>query len=220
VNLDSPNPNIDHIESTSPTLGGADVESDEDLRDRILFEFQGQGAGSEADYKRWALSRPGVGRVDVLANWDGTGTVNVVLMTADGDPVSSAVVADVQSYLDPVGGQAKGVAPIGAEVTASTPTALSVIVAATVQHKQGYSLDGAGATIATGDAITAALADYINGLATGEDVIYDHAKAQVYRVDGVYKVTAFTVNGGSADIAVATSPPQVASFSSATLTAG
>lgn len=220
INLDSPNASVASVTNPNPMLGGTEVETDDALRDRILFEFQGQGAGNANDYKRWALSRPGVGRVDVIANWNGADTVQVVLMTPTGDPVSSAVVTDVQNYLDPVAGQGKGQAPVGAEVTVTTPTTLNVIIAATVQHKSGYSLDGSGGTIATSASITAAIRDYINALAVGEDVIYDHVKAQVYRVEGVYKVTVLSVNSGTADIVVTTGPPQVATLSTVSLTAG
>lgn len=61
--------------------GGADLESDEAFRDRMLFAFQNppQG-GSEADYMIWASEIPSVSRVWVKRNYFGTGTVVIFIM--------------------------------------------------------------------------------------------------------------------------------------------
>lgn len=47
--------------------------------------------------------------------------------------------------------------------------------------------------------IKAAIAAYVNGLAIGQDVIYDRVKSAIYSVSGVYKVSACTIKfaGGS-----------------------
>jgi len=43
TNLDSPNPGIDAVYNPTEMSGGTEEETDEELRQRILFEFEGQG---------------------------------------------------------------------------------------------------------------------------------------------------------------------------------
>lgn len=217
TSIDSPLVGVDSVSNTVPTEGGNDEETDEALRERILVEFEGQGAGNINDYKRWALSRPGVGRVFVNPVWQGPGTVQVVVMTDTGDPVSGTVVTDVQNYLDPTVGTADGVAPPGITVTVQTPTAVTINIVASITFKNGYSLDGSGGTIEQRSAITQALDDYIGALDVGEDVIYQHVLAQFFRAEGVLTVPTLTVNGAATDVAITADPPQVASLGTPTL---
>lgn len=207
----SPNIGILSVTNITGTLGGADIETDDALRERILLQFEGQGAGTIADYQRWALSRPGVGRVSVKPVWRGPGTVQVVVMTEDGNPVATTVVADVQAYLDPVDGQANGIAPIGVEVTVTTPIAVQIDVAASLVFKTGYSLEGDNGTIAVRPSVEDSLAAYINSLDVGETVVFDHVKAALF-VEGVLAVASVTVNGGTSNITLSSDPAQSAQW--------
>lgn len=212
TSVDTPNPDIDDVINPLPMTGGLEEETDEALRDRILAEFEGQGGGNQNDYQRWALTEPGVGKVFVNPVWDGPGTVQVVVMTEAGDPVSQATIDSLQQTLDPVPGKGSGLAPIGATVTVQTPVQILIDVAGSVTFRDGYSLDGTGGTTPTREEIVTALRDYIDSLDVGEDVIYDHVKAQFFTVEGVYTVAGVTVNGGTVDIPidVTSDPPQVA----------
>ncbi|EFF0540581.1 baseplate J/gp47 family protein [Escherichia coli] len=64
-----------------PATGGADIESEEDFRQRGLLAFQNppQG-GSDTDYKGWALSVSGVTRAWVKRRINGAGTVGIYIM--------------------------------------------------------------------------------------------------------------------------------------------
>jgi uncharacterized phage protein gp47/JayE len=190
--------------------GGSEVESDEALKTRLTQLFQGRGSGNQADYTRWALAEPGVGRVTVIPLWNGLGTVQVIIMDDDGRPVGPAVVTSLQTRLDPVPGQGAGQAPIDHEVTVDTPVEITIDVAATLTFKSGYSLDGSSGTVALREELQEAVLDYLNGLAAGEDVIYNAVRAAFFDVEGVLDVTALTVEGGTTDVAIETTPPQVA----------
>ncbi|AXK39613.1 baseplate J/gp47 family protein [Crenobacter cavernae] len=99
-------------------VGGADAESDGELRARVLERIRNppQG-GSKSDYVRWALEVSGVTRAWCLPNHLGVGTV-VVLFVRDDDasPIPDAAeVAVVQAYIDerrPVTAEVSAVAPI------------------------------------------------------------------------------------------------------------
>lgn len=206
------------ISNPVATNGGVEVESDEALVERMLQRFQGKGAGNQADYVGWGLENPEVGRVTVVPVWQGAGTVQVILMTASGDAVSGAAVAERQLAIDPVPQQGKGLAPISHAVTVTTPASVQISVVATVTFQPGYSLDGIGGTTGLRSALVTRLKEYIDGLEAGQDVIYNHVQAQFFREPGVLNVSGVTVNGGTADIAITTDPPQVAQYNSAVLT--
>jgi uncharacterized phage protein gp47/JayE len=97
------------------------------------------------------------------------------------------------------GGQGRGRAPIGADVLLVTGTLVNIVVAAAVNHRTGYTLDGTSGTQPTRANITAALTAYINELPPGEDVILNHVRAAFFNVDGVYDVTGLTLNGIATD---------------------
>lgn len=100
--LVSPISGVSAVSNPSAITGGADVESDEDLRDRVLLQLStAQGAGTVADYERWALSFPGVGVVSVTPLWDGPGTVHVVVADPSQNPVNDTTKWGLQDYLDP-----------------------------------------------------------------------------------------------------------------------
>lgn len=213
----SPIIGIATVMNEEPITGGSDDESDEDLRARILLEYLGGGPGNVADYERWALVHPGVGRVTVVPVANGAGTVTVIVMDVNGDPVPNSVIDSLQYTLDPLAGQGAGTAPIGASVTVTTPETVLIDIVAAITFEAGYTLDGAGGIVALRDRITDALAFYLDHLDAGEDVIYDHVKAQFYTVPGVWKVTSLTVEGGTADVSITSTPSQIAALGTTTL---
>jgi uncharacterized phage protein gp47/JayE len=94
------------INTTAPVIsiaGGADVESDDALRARLVARISNppQG-GSESDYEQWALSVAGVTRAWVTPLEMGPGTVTVRFVR-DGDASiypDAGEVAAVEAYID------------------------------------------------------------------------------------------------------------------------
>lgn len=106
--------------------GGADEETDEQLRVRLLARIQAPPhGGAAADYVAWALEVPGVTRAWVVPLGQGPGTV-VVYFTMDdaahpnGIP-TPADVADVQHHLDDV-------RPVATQVFVMAPVAYPINV--------------------------------------------------------------------------------------------
>lgn len=89
------------VANETATVGGTDTETDAALRRRLLDAYLGQGAGTEADYRRWLSGIDGVGRVTVLPLAFGPGTVLGILTTATGDPVSTDVIDAAILAVDP-----------------------------------------------------------------------------------------------------------------------
>lgn len=194
---------VDTVVNAAPTSGGADVEDDEPYRARILLEFQtAQGAGTAADYVRWTLAQAGVGSVTVEPLYAGPGTVRVIAADTDRNPLGPAALATIQAALDPVPEHGAGLAPIGAAVTVVTPVRVVVDVAADVTLATGYTTDGAGGTTAVQGEIEAAISDYIDSLAPGDDVILAHVSSRFFAVEGVLDVGSVTLAAPAATPAV------------------
>lgn len=88
--------------------GGADEESDDDLRARVLKRIQQPPMGGDkTDYELWALAVPGVTRAWCAPNEMGIGTVTVRIMcdqlrfADDGLPNEDDIIA-VTTYIDKV----------------------------------------------------------------------------------------------------------------------
>lgn len=210
------------VTNDDPTLGGADVEGDESLLERVLAAYREQGGANALFYERVARNYPGVGRATVIPLWDGPNTVRVIVLDANGDPVSAGIVAGLQELLDPVPGEGSGEAPVGAVVSVVTATGLNVGPTATIEFEMGYSLDGAGSTTALRPVIEQVLRDYIERVEPGSEVVLRMVIAKLMSIRGVHDVGSVSLSGagGNGNVAIPADPPRVPVMTTPTLTAG
>lgn len=134
--------------------GGADLEDLESLRQRLLYVIRNPGSGgSEADYIKWAMTIPGVFRVDVFGAPDyvDAGFIAVLPVVKGNSPVASdPLIAQVNSYI-----QTRKPADATVNVFAVTPTNIELDIQITPSDP---------ATIAS---VTASLADFfLNSVST------------------------------------------------------
>lgn len=93
---------IGGISNPKETSGGADEEDDDGLRDRIVLRdisIEESYCGSTADYKRWAMSVPGVGGAVVIPTFNGPGTVKIVIVDEEGKPANDEIIDAVRNYI-------------------------------------------------------------------------------------------------------------------------
>lgn len=185
------------VTNAAATVGGTEAETDEALRERVLGAYQGSNAGNKRWYEGRARAWAGVGRVTVLPLWDGPGTVKIVLSDLDGNPVSAETVDALQADLDPVEGMGEGEAPISAIVTVVTAVARAIEIEADVEHEPGYSLDGAGGTIATRAKIVAGLRGYVERVESGGEVVVSQLNGRIVAVRGVHDAEITALEGVS-----------------------
>lgn len=122
LNIDSPVAGINAAASigAGAMTGGADMESDDSLRSRVLARIQqAPQGGARHDYVTWAKEVGGVTRAWCYPLEQGDGTVTVrFVRDADASLIPDpAEVAAVQSYIDerrPVGAEVFVVAPVAA----------------------------------------------------------------------------------------------------------
>lgn len=152
---------VDGIATVTNALalsGGADVESDETFRARILLDWRGSGgAGTQADYRRWALAYPGVGFATVEPVAFGAGTVSVVVTDANNRPFAGTTeVTAIQQLIDPPQASTTSVGaqtlPVGTVNVVSTSgfDAIGKFIAKTPSGPQVVAYTGKTGTTFTG----------------------------------------------------------------------
>ena len=128
---------------TNILIPGEDTETDDALRQRLITALTEKPfGGNVAAYREYVDGLDGVGSVQVYPTWNGGGTVKLSVMGADWLPASTTLVEQVQNAVDPLPNQGLGLgmAPIGAQVTVTAPTAVTVNVAASITLAPGYEV--------------------------------------------------------------------------------
>ena len=196
---------------------GTEEETDTSLRARFFNAFGSQPYGGNiAEYRKAILEVPGVGAVQVYPAWQGGGTVLCSILNDNFEPASSALINTVQNAICPIpegdsspSPNGYGVAPIGAAVTITTGTELTVNITATIQFRDdivnGLELydDDIKAQIEAyftsvreswGNALTAHTISYPVVIYIAR-IIY-----AILNVPEVVNVTNLTINGSTTDL--------------------
>ena len=183
--------NVSGIESTvtliQPATGGADIEDEEDFRQRGLLLFQNppQG-GSDTDYRTWALAVSGVTRAWVRRRGMGPGTVVIYIMcdgndkTNHGFPVGTDGVSQLEEW-----GAVKATGDQGRVADYMYPlapvTSLNYICSPTERvidfEISGISDASSTTTAAIADAIDSVLFESADPLGTGKIYLSDLNRA-------------------------------------------
>lgn len=134
---------------TSANIGavitaGTDEETDDSLRNRYFLSFDTPAFGGNiSSYRQTILALDGVGAVQVYPAWNGGGTVLCSILGDDLKPALPATVQEVQNYIcPPEDGEASpspsgyGMAPIGAEVTITTGTELTLDITCNIEFAE------------------------------------------------------------------------------------
>lgn len=203
-------PGLTSAEIGSILIPGDDTETDDELRERILTALtQRPFGGNIASYREYVLAIDGVGAVQIYPTWNGGGTVKCSILGADFAPASSELVENVQNALDPPPNQGLGLglAPIGAQVTVSSPTSVTVNVTATLTLSPGYEIGQVQQPIEN------ALDSYLlsvnqewgtntssTSVSYAANVYVSRVIAAMVGVDGVVNATNVQLNGTSTDL--------------------
>jgi len=165
---------------------GAEAETDEALRARVLNSYQKLPNGANAAYYEETVAAvDGVAAVAVLPRNRGVGTVDVVFTTAEGLP-SAALVSQVQDLLEEK-------REICVDVEVSAPQAVTVNVSAAVATADEADFTAVSARI------RAALEAYFDGSLLGKDVLRAKLGNLIYGTEGVAN---YSLTAPAADLAV------------------
>lgn len=100
--MKTPLDNVLSITNPQALYGGTEAESDESLRQRIDDFYAGLTSsfvGNNSDYRRWALSVPGVGYAHVAPCYAGANTVKIVLADLNGNPAIEKICEAVENKI-------------------------------------------------------------------------------------------------------------------------
>ena len=176
---------IDEIISNDGIIGGMDVESDEDFKERFFYVQAHKGtSGNVDDYINWAYSVNGVKRVRVIPLWKGNGTVKVVVSGDNNTKLGKDILKAVEDLI----GAKK---PIGANVTIITPTEKTININVSVVLEKGYTEAGVK------KAITYNLEEYFTG---ATKILFPKVMAAVANTEGVQAVSALSVNNSDRNV--------------------
>ena len=182
---------ITAVTNAEAVSGGADIEDDESLRERVLMRIRLPSAsGCPADYIRWAREVPGVAAAACVPLWDGAGTVKVIVAGSGMTPAGAEILTDVEEYIE-------AVRPIGATVTVASVTPLTVNVVATLVLETSYTVEGVQA------AVEAALEAVIAASEFGATSLpISHMGAALLTVPGVSDYSGLTLNAAAANVSL------------------
>ncbi|MCC0680417.1 baseplate J/gp47 family protein [Clostridioides sp. ES-S-0005-03] len=135
---------IKSVNNKEDFKGGTDIEDEEHFRERVLVsEQEDRLSGASSDYIRWAKEVDGVGYAYVVPEWNGAGTVKVLILDKNRKAATQELINTVQDYIYPLniseGENRDGKAPIGALVTVVTPETLLINVKASFIFSNSFS---------------------------------------------------------------------------------
>ena len=194
---------------TEILVPGDNTESDDAFRARLITALTDRPFGGNiASYRENILAIDGVGAVQIYPTWNGGGTVACSILGSDFLPASEQLIQNVQNAIDPpTSGLGLGLAPIGAQVTITTPTELTVNVTATVTLSSGYAIGQVQAPIETaiGNYLQTVRQNWATNTSStsvvyAADVYVAQVVAAIVSVPGVVNATNVQLNGGTADL--------------------
>lgn len=197
-----PVPYVASATNTSASSGGADIESDEALAERIYLAPSAYStAGPEDSYKYHARKyNASIGDV-VATSQQAAGKVNVVFIMADGSTPDSTTIAGLQAYLND-----KTIRPMTDIVSVAAPTEVTYTIGLTYYINRSDSAQAVAIQTAVGQAVS----DYVKWQRSiGKDINPSKLTALVMAA-GAKRVTltapTYTAVGATAVAALSGTP--------------
>ena len=143
--------------------------------------------GNTADYKRWALSVPGIGSVTVIPAEDESATVTLILTDQDGNPANKSLRDAVYNYIMAPDNPDDRLVPLGGVKLVIKESEAATINLSLTVYLDGITKEQAQATIKTGvtEYLTSCIKDGVvrlsgvYGVLSGVTGIYDYADVQL-----------------------------------------
>ena len=190
---------VTSIGNAEAITGGTNEEDDETYRERIIEAYRTSSSftGCPADYVRWSKEVPGVGSALCIPEWNGPGTVKLVISDSNGDPASQAILTEVYEHIMSTSeASLERLAPIGATLTVVAPVAVDVTYSCYVKIDDNYTMNQIR------EACTNNLeAYYAEAIADGE-LKYADCFAIITQTEGVYDAKSFLLNGDTENIQI------------------
>ncbi|MBQ9737908.1 MAG: baseplate J/gp47 family protein [Alphaproteobacteria bacterium] len=201
---------IDGLQSaqiTEVSILGEDEEETETLRARYFASMQAEAfGGNELDYKNKILSIQGVGGVKLYraSQWNGGGTVKVVIIDSNYGVPTFTLVDQVQTEIDPVinQGEGVGIAPIGHFVSVIGAYNTVINLETVLTYDEGYTWSSCKAKV------EAVVDEYFSELNkkwadfSQITVRLAQLESRILSVEGIIDIKSTKINGKEENLAV------------------
>ena len=185
------------VTNEEAVTGGLDEEDDDTLRERIVEYDRSHDisyVGNVADYKRWALSVPGVGAVTVIPAKDDSGIIKIILMDQNGVPASKQIQDAVYDYIMRPDSESDRLAPPNAVLEITAPETVVVNISAVVYLREAEIGD-------VQNDLKAALQSYLLNVSSNDSAVRISAINSILgAVSGIYDYDSIQINGVSKNV--------------------
>ena len=183
---------VQSVTNAEPIMGGQDTETDEALRERLLIRMRTPAtSGNIYHYMQWALEVPGVGAAKITPLQYGNGTVGILIVGNNKEPVAPEVVAACLAHIETE-------RPIGASPTVASAVGLGIAVTASVHLSGGASLSDVQAKFA------GLLQEHLESIAFVDYTLsYNRVSFLLMSVEGVLDYASLLINGDDENITIA-----------------
>ena len=185
------------VTNEEAVTGGLDEEDDDTLRERIVEYDRSHDisyVGNVADYKRWALSVPGVGAVTVIPAKDDSGIIKIILMDQNGVPASKQIQDAVYDYIMRPDSESDRLAPPNAVLEITAPETVVVNISAVVYLREAEIGD-------VQNDLKAALQSYLLNVSSNDSAVRISAiNSIIGSVSGIYDYDSVQINGVSKNV--------------------
>lgn len=203
------------VTNEEAVTGGLDEEDDDTLRERIVEYDRSHDisyVGNVADYKRWALSVPGVGAVTVIPAKDDSGIIKIILMDQNGVPASKQIQDAVYDYIMRPDSESDRLAPPNAVLEITAPETVVVNISAVVYLREAEIGD-------VQNDFKAALQSYLLNVSSNDSAVRISAINSILgAVSGIYDYDSVQINGVSKNVDLESG--QMPVFGTVTITEG
>ncbi|MGN1131684.1 MAG: baseplate J/gp47 family protein [Ruminococcus sp.] len=166
--------NINVIKNLEPMTGGTDEESDDELRERLLYLYRNHNNGTNiAYYKALAESVDGVHSAGVVPRNRGVGTVDIFI-AKDASTADSALISKVQSIVSTQ-------REVNVDATVLSASTAYVNVGVAIEVEQGYDSDEVKSNC---DAV---VREYVASLGVGKSCFMSRVGEKIQNVEGVLR---------------------------------
>lgn len=194
---------IDGLQSAELTellIPGEDEESTESLRTRYYQSLEAESyGGNKIDYKTKIRLINGVGGVKVYSGseWNGGGTVKVVITDSNYGKPTPTLIETVQEEVDPVDnpGEGIGIAPIGHIVTVVGVNEATIDISLLATLQPGYEWENVQAQVES--AIDEYLASLNKDWENQDNIVVriSQIETRVLSIPTVIDITGTKING-------------------------
>lgn len=171
--------------------GGVDAEGNTELLQRYLDRVQRPGTSGNANhYRQWALEVPGVGDAKVYPEWNGGGTVKVILLDTEKTAPAPSVIQAAKDYIETV-------RPVGPKITVEGVIEIPINIKAKLTLAANAEAISAYAEIAT------IINDYLKTLAFSDTIVrLSKIASLIMTSPSVVDYMDLKINGNAANVVI------------------